>query len=156
MIDCVVKSYTSYELNPIEWVSIRAASLEILTPNGLENYQKLPEDEEDLQMQWEAAVGHEPLGVSLVLGQLGDDDMRALDDSENWEDVSYYNEMKRNVFLAYHMIKAHGRYLDENPDEIAHFRRFPGWYRQQAAGGHVPGRTSGYDGFWATESEKRE
>jgi hypothetical protein len=154
VIDCVVKSYTSYELNPIEWVSIRAASLEILTPNGLENYQKLPEDEEDLQMQWEAAVGHEPLGVSLVLGQLGYDDMRALDDSENWEDTSHYDEMRRNVFLGYHMIKAHGRFLEENPEEGVHFRRFQLWYRQQAAGGHVPGRTWGEDGFWAAESEE--
>ena len=153
MIDCVVKSYTSYELNPIEWESIREASLGVLTPKGLESYQKLPGDEEDLQMQWEAAVGRDPLGMRLVLGQLGEDDMRALDDSDYWEDVSYYNEMKKNVFLAYHMIKAHGRFLEENPDEVTHFRRFQLWYRQQAAGGHVPGRTSGDDGFWAAESE---
>ena len=154
MIDCVVKSYTSYELNPIEWTSIREASLEILTPNGLESYQKLPGDEEDLQIQWEAAVGHHPLGVGLVFGQLGHDDMRALDDSDNWEDTSYYDEMKKNVFLAYHMVKAHGRFLDENPGEVVHFKRFQLWYQQQAAGGHVPGRTSGDDGFWAAASEE--
>ena len=152
MIDCVVKSYTCYEMNPIEWKSIREASLVVLTSNGLENYQKLPEDEEDLQIQWEAAVGHDPLGVGLVLGQLGHDDMRALDDWDNWEDNSYYNEMKKNVFLAYHMVKAHGRFLDENPGEVVHFRRFQLWYQQQAAGGHVPGVTSGDDGFWAAES----
>jgi hypothetical protein len=104
-------------------------------------------------MQWKAAVGHEPLGVSLVLGQLGHDDMRALDDSDNWEDTSYYDEMKKNVFLSYHQVKAHKRFMEENPDEVVHFRRFQLWYRQQAAGGHVPGRTSGDDGFWADESE---
>ena len=42
--------------------------------------------------------------------------------------------------------------MEENPDEVAHFMRFQLWYRQQAAGGHVPGVTSGDDGFWATES----
>ena len=141
-------------MNPSVWVLIRGASLEVLTSNGLENYQKLPEDEEDLQIQWEAAVGHHPFGVGIVLGQLGHDDMRALDDSDNWEDTSYYDEMKKNVFLAYHMVKAHGRFLDENPGEVVHFKRFQLWYQQQAAGGHVPGRTSGDDGFWAAASEE--
>ena len=153
MIDCVVKSYACFELNPIEWTSIREASLEVLTPDGFKKYKEQDDEEEDLQMQWEAAVGRDPLGVSLVLGQLGEDDMRALDDSDYWEDESYYNEMKKNVFLAYHMVKAHGRFLDENPGEVEHFRRFQLWYRQQAAGGHVPGRTWGDDGFWAAESE---
>jgi hypothetical protein len=153
VIDCVVKSYTCYEMSPNEWKSIREASLEVLTSNGLENYKKLPGDEDDLIIQWEAAVGHEPLGVGLVLGQLGHDDMRALDDSDNWEDTSYYDEMKKNVFLSYQQVKAHKRFMEENPDEVVHFRRFQLWYRQQAAGGHVPGRTSGDDGFWADESE---
>jgi hypothetical protein len=111
-------------MNPIEWKSIRNASLEVLTPNGLEKYQENFSEEEDLQIQWGAAVGHDPLGVGLVLVQLGHDDMGALDDSDNWEDNSYYNEMKKNVFLAYHMVKAHGRFLDENPGEVVHFRRF--------------------------------
>ena len=109
-------------------------------------------EEENLQNAWYAAVEHHELGVSLVLGQLGDDDMRALDDSENWEDTSYYDDMKKNVFLAHHMVRAHKRFLEENPEEVVHFMRFQLWYRQQAAGGHVPGVTRGDNGFWAAES----
>ena len=83
MIDCVVKSYTCYELDPVDWTSIWEASLEILTSDGLKIYQQ-NYNEEDLQFQWNAAVAHHPFGVDLVLGQLGDDDMHALDDSNNW------------------------------------------------------------------------
>ena len=151
VIDCVCKLYTCYKLNPIDWKSIRDASLEILTLDGLERYQEMY-NEEDLQNAWDAAVAHHPLGVDLVLGQLGDDDMRALDDLENWEDTSYYDEMKKNIFLVYHQVKAHKRILDEYPEEVVHFRRFQLWYQQQAAGGHVPRVTSGDDGFWAAES----
>ena len=152
MIDCVVKSYTCFELDPVYWTSIREASLGILTPDGLELYRGKYEEEEDLQNAWYAAVEHDELGVELVLGQLGYDDMRALDDSDNWEDTSYYEEMKKNIFLAHHMVRAHKRFLEENPEEIVHFVRFQRWYRQQAAGGHVPGVTRGIDGFWATEN----
>ena len=81
-------------------------------------------EEVDLQSAWYAAVEHHELGVSLVLSQLGDDVMRALDDSENWEDTSYYDKMKKNVFLAHHMVRAHKRFLEENPEEVIHFMRF--------------------------------
>ena len=90
---------------------------------------------------------HHVLGVGLVLGQLGDNDMRALHDSENWDDTSYYDEMKKNVFLAYHMVKAHKRFLDENPEEVVHFRRFQMWYSQQAAGGMFLGLRWGTTSF---------
>ena len=147
VIDCVVKSYTCYKLDPVNWASIREASLEILSLDGLERYQK-NYNEEDLQYKW-------TFGVNLVLGQLGDDDMRALDDLDNWEDTRYYDTMKTNIFLSYHQVKAHKRFQEENPDEVAHFRRFQLWYQQQAAGGHVPGVTRGDDGFWAAESVGR-
>jgi hypothetical protein len=78
--------------------------------------------------------------------------MPALDDSENWDNTCYHDEMKKHVFLAYHMVKAHKRFLDENPEKVVHFRRFQVWYSQQAAGGHVPGVTLGGNRFWATES----
>ena len=65
--------------------------------------------------EWDAAVAHHPLVVDLVLGQLGDDDMRALDDLENWEDTSYYDKMKKHVFLTYQQVEAHKRFMEENP-----------------------------------------
>ena len=60
--------------------------------------------------------------------------------------------MKTNFFLAYHQVQAHRRFLEECPDKVVRFRRFQLWYRQQVAGGHVPGRTPGDDGFWAKEN----
>ena len=80
-----------------------------------------------MQYKWNAAVAHHSLGVELVLGQLGDDDMRALDDSDNWEDTSYYDAMKKDVFLAYQQVKAHKRFMEENPDAVVHFKRFQAW-----------------------------
>ena len=66
-------------MDPIDWESIRDACKDILTPNGLERYQETEEEEEDLQDQWEATVDHPVLGVGLVVGQLDDDDLRAID-----------------------------------------------------------------------------
>ena len=139
-------------MNPIDWEMIRDACKEMLTPNGLDLYQELFEEEEDLQVQWEAAVEHPELGVGLLIGQLDDKDLRAIDDEENWHGTGNYDQMKRDFFLAYHMVQAHMRYLEENPDEVAHFRRFQLWYSQQVAGGHAPGCTPGDDGFWAEEN----
>ena len=152
VIDCMVKSYTCYEMDPIDREMIRDACKDILTLNGLEQYQELVDDEEDLQVQWEAAVEHPELGVSLLLGQLDDEDLRAIDEEENWHDTGNYDETKKKFFLAYHQVQAHRRYLEENPDEVAHFRRFQLWYSQQVAGGHVPGRTPGDNVFWAKEN----
>jgi hypothetical protein len=51
IIDCLEKSYTCYELDPVDWESIRDACKELLTPNGLDLYQQVFKDEEDLQME---------------------------------------------------------------------------------------------------------
>jgi hypothetical protein len=59
--------------------------------------------------------------------------------------------MKKNFYKAYHMVQAHMRFLEEKPDEMAHFRRFQVWYSQQVAGGHAPGRTPGGDELWVKE-----
>ena len=138
-------------MDPIDWEMIRDACKEMLTPSGLAEYQELFKEEEDLQVQWEAAVDHPPLGVGLLIGQLDDKDIRAIDDKENWHDTSHYDQMKKNFFKAYHMVQAHRRYLVENPDEVAHFRWFQLWYRRQVAGGRALGRTPGDNKFWVEE-----
>jgi hypothetical protein len=144
--------YTCFELDPVYWTEIRDACKGVLTLGGFLKYQEMYTDEEDLQNAWDAAVGHHSFSVEIVLGQLGEEDMRALDDSDNWEDTGYYDKMKKHVFLTYQQVEAHKRFMEENLDEVVHFRHFQLWYRQQAAGGHVPGVTSGDDGFWAAES----
>ena len=139
-------------MNPVDWEMIRDTCKEILTPEGLKEYQELFEEEEDLQNEWEAEVDHPPLGVRLLIGQLDDEDLRAMDDKENHHDTGYYDEMKRKLFLAYQQVAAHKRFLKENPEEVVHFRRFQLWYQKQAVGGHVPGRSAGDDGFWASKN----
>ena len=67
-------------MDPIDWEMISEACKELLTPNGLDLYQQLFEEEEDLQGQWEAAVDHSGLGVSLLIGQLDRKDLCAIDD----------------------------------------------------------------------------
>ena len=122
-----------------------------MTQSGLKEYQELFEEEEDLQVQWEAAIDHPPLGVSLLIGQLDDDDICAIDDEENYYNTSNYDQMKKIFFKAYHMVQAHTQFLEENPDEVVHFKRFKVWYRRQMAGGDAPGRTPGDTKFWAKE-----
>ena len=72
----------------------------MLTPIGLNEYQKLFEEEEDLQVQWEAAVDHPPLGVGLLIGQLDEEDLRAIDDKEQWHNTGNFDQMKKNFFKA--------------------------------------------------------
>ena len=99
-------------------------------------------------------MDHPPLGVGLLIGQLDDKDIRAIDDKENWHDTSHYDQMKKNFFLAYHQVQAHRRFLEECPEEVVHFRRFQLWYRRQVAGGRAPGRTSRDSEFWAEDGMK--
>jgi hypothetical protein len=91
-------------------------------------------------------VDHPGLGVSLLIGQLGDEDIRAMDDEENFYNTSLHDMMKKKYFLAYHQVQAHKRFLKETPEEVAHVQRFQVWYEQQVAGGHAPW---GNSGFWA-------
>ena len=98
-----------------------------MTQSGLKEYQEIFEEEEDLQVQWEAAIDHPPLGVRLLIGQLDEDDIRAIDDEENYYDT-------KNFFKAYHMVQAHMQFLEQNPDEVVHFKRFKVWYRRKNAG----------------------
>ena len=75
IIDCLVKSYECNKMDNVDWEFIRDACKEMLTPDGLELYQKLFQDKEDMQMEWEVAVDHPALGVSLLIGQLNDEDL---------------------------------------------------------------------------------
>ena len=95
VIDCCVKSYTCYELNPVDWELIRDSCKDVLTLSGLDEYQELFEEEEYLQAQWGAAVEHPPLGVGLLIGQLDDTDIRSMDNEENFHDTGNYNQMKK-------------------------------------------------------------
>ena len=99
-------------------------------------------------------MDHPPLGVGLLIGQLDGEDLRVIDDEENYYDTGNYDNMKKNFFKAYHMVQAHRRYLVENPDEVAHFRRFQIWYRRKVAGGRAPGGTPGDNEFWVKEDMK--
>ena len=133
-------------MDPFDWGSIREACQELLTPKVLEEYQQLFDDEEDLQMEWEAAVEHPALGVSPLIGQLDDEDLWARNNKDNFHNTSLHDMIKKKFFIAYHQVEAHKRFLKENPEEVAHFQRFQVWYEQQVAGGHAPW---GNSGFWA-------
>ena len=82
------------------------ACKDMSTPSGLDEYQELFEEEEDLQAQWEAAVDHPELGVSLLIKQLDDEDLRVIDDEENWHDTGNYDQMKK-IFLRHTIWSKH-------------------------------------------------
>jgi hypothetical protein len=74
----------------------------------MEQYQELFEDKEDLQVQWEAAVDHHELGVGLLIGQLDDENLRAINDEENCYNTGHYAKMKNFVSLPITRSKSTG------------------------------------------------
>ena len=83
------------------------ASFGLLTRSELERYRELMPDDEDLQDEWEAAIDDPKKYVSLLVGQMDDEEQRAEKDEENYHDCSEWEQTTKNYFLSYHEVKAH-------------------------------------------------
>ena len=57
MINSMRKSYLCHEADPQIWEDIRMSGLALLTRRELDRYHDLIPDDEDLQDEWEAAMG---------------------------------------------------------------------------------------------------
>ena len=99
------------------------AGLGLLTCPELDRYRELIPDDKDLQDKWEAAIDDPEKYVSLLVGQMGDDEQRAETDEENYHDRSGWERTTKNYFLAYHEVKAHIRWVASRPAEAEAYRR---------------------------------
>ena len=124
MIDCVKKSYLCHEADPHVWGGIRLAGQGLLTRSELDRYRELVPDNEDLQDEWEAAIDDPGMYVSLLVGQMDDEEQRAEKDEENYHDCSGWEQTTHNYFLAYHEVKAHLRWVASRPAEAEAYTRF--------------------------------
>ncbi len=62
--------------------------------------------------------------VNLLVGQLGDDDLRAERDEENHYNSEPWDLVTKNFFLDYHQVKAQVRWFASRPNEVEHYKRF--------------------------------
>ncbi len=86
VINCVEKSNKCFETNPDTWRAANRYGLQLLLLRELEHYREKVLDEKDLQDKWRKAVTHPGKYVNLLVGQLGDKDLRLEIDEENLYD----------------------------------------------------------------------
>ena len=87
-------------------------------------YRKLIPEDEDLQDEWGAAINDPGKYVSLLVGQVDDEEQRAAKDEENYYDCSEFEQTTHNYFLSYHEVKAHLRWVASRPAEAEAYKRF--------------------------------
>ena len=100
------------------------AGLDLLTRSELDRYRELIPDDEDCQDKWEAAIGDPEKYVSLLVGQIDDDEQRAGLDKENYHDLSEWERTTKSYFLAYHEVKVHLKWVLSRPAEAEAYTRF--------------------------------
>ncbi len=163
------KSNKCFEMNPDAWKAANGYGLQLLLLRKLERYREKVPDEKDLQDEWRKAVTHPGKYVNLLVGQLGDKDLRLEIDEENLYDSEPWDRVTKNFFLAYHKVKAQVRWFASRPDEAEHYKRFQVrtcvlflyvqtdcnltvlvlqlWYSQQAADGNASGHPLRFNGY---------
>ena len=81
--------------------------------------------DKDRQDEWEAVIDNDTKKyVSLLVGQMDDEEQRAERDEENYHDTSEWEQTTKNYFLSYHEVKAHLRWVASRPAEAEASKRF--------------------------------
>ena len=100
------------------------AGLDLLTRSELDRYRELIPDNEDRQDKREVAIDDPEKYVSLLVGQMDDDEQRAELNEENYHNPSKWERTTKSYFLAYHEVKAHLKWVLSRPDEAEAYTRF--------------------------------
>ncbi len=124
VINCVQKSYLCHEAEPDLWGGVRIAGLRLLTRPELDRYRKLMPDDENCQGEWEAVISDPEKYVSLLVGQIDDEEQREEADEENYYDCSEWEQTTQNFFLSYHEVRAHLRWVASKPAEAEAYKQF--------------------------------
>ena len=124
VINCIKNLYLCHEADPDHWGGIQQAGLRLLTRSELDCYRELIPDDKDLQDEWSAAINDLGKYVSLLVGQMDDEEQREEKDKENVNDCSEWEQTTHNYFLSYHEVKAHLRWVASRPAEAEAYKRF--------------------------------
>jgi hypothetical protein len=90
----------------------------------LDCYRELILEDDVRQDEWFAAINDPGKYVSLLVGQMDDEEQRAERDEENYNDCSEWEQTTHNYFLSYHEVKAHLRWVASRPAEAEAYKRF--------------------------------
>ena len=101
------KSYLCHEAAPHVWEGIQIAGRGLLTRSKLDRYCELMPDNKDCQDKWFAVIDDPTKYVSLLVGQMDDEEQRSEKDEENYQDLSGWERTTKNFFLSYHEVKVH-------------------------------------------------
>jgi hypothetical protein len=118
------KKNKCFKMNPGAWRAVNGYGLQLLPLCELEHYRDKFPVEEDLQDKWKKAMTHPGKYVDLLVGQLDDDDLRVERDKENHYDSEPWDQVTKNFFLAYNLVKAQACWFASRPDEAEHYKRF--------------------------------
>ena len=100
------------------------AGLDLLTRSELDRYREIIPDNEDRQDECEVAIYDPKKYVSLLVGQMDDDEQRVEADNENYQDPSKWERTTKNYFLAYHEVNAHLKWISSRPAKAEAYKRF--------------------------------
>ena len=67
-----------------------------MTRSELDRYRELMPDKEDLQDKWFAAIDDPRKYVSLLVGQMDDEEQRVEKDKENYQDLSKWERITKS------------------------------------------------------------
>ncbi len=111
-------------MNPGAWRAVNGYDLQLLLLCNLELYHDKFPNKQDLQDKWKKAMTHPGKYVNLLVGQLDNNDLRAERDEENHYNSEPWDLVTKNIFLAYHQVKAQARWFVLRPNEAEHYERF--------------------------------
>ena len=90
----------------------------------VDRYCELMPDNKDCQDKWEAVISDPKKYVSLLVGQVDDEEQRVEKDEENYHDCSEWEQTTRNYFLSYYEVRAHLRWVASKPAEAEAYKQF--------------------------------
>ena len=90
----------------------------------LDRYRELIPGDEDRQEEWGAVIGDPEKYVSLLVGQIDDEEQHAEMDEENHHDCSEWEQNTQNFFLSYHEVRAHLCWVASRPAEAKAYKCF--------------------------------
>jgi hypothetical protein len=95
-----------------------------LKESELELYRELMPEDDNRQVEWEEAIKDPGKCVSLLVGQMDDEEQREERDEENYYDCSEWEQTTQGYFLSYHEVKAHLLWVASRPAEAEAYKRF--------------------------------
>ena len=81
-------------------------------------------DSKDCQDEWFAVIADPRKYVSMLVGQMDDEEQLAEKDEENYHDCSDWGQTTRNYFLSYHEVRAHICWVVSKPAEAEAYKQF--------------------------------